>query len=73
MSTQSNNNHSMQSSELSPEQMQVSTSYRLVQKKYFCHVCAKEFKKMSPTLEMVDVSCPDCEQCFCEEISNASP
>eukprot|EP00347_Sterkiella_histriomuscorum_P013642 403363936 len=51
-------------------QQQASTSYRLVQKKFFCHVCNKDFKKMSPVIEMSEVECPDCQQTFCEEISN---
>ena len=40
---------------------QISTSYRLVQKKFYCHICSKEFKKMSPVIEMAEVEGPDCQ------------
>ena len=45
-------------------------SYRLVSKSFFCHTCRENFKKMVPSLEEIDISCPKCNQYFCEEITN---
>lgn len=59
-----------QTNNQSQSDYQVATSYRLVQKKYFCHVCSKDFKKMSSVNELTEVECPDCHQTFCEEIAN---
>ena len=53
---------------LSPER--VDNEYRLVSKKYYCHICKKEFKKMSPAQELVEVECPNCHETFVEEIEN---
>ena len=36
-----------------------------------CHICDREFKKMVPVVELVEVECPQCNQTFTEEISTA--
>lgn len=71
MESNINNNQQQQISEggaASPRL--VDESYRLARKKYMCHVCEREFTKMSPVLELVDVECPRCQQNFCEEINS---
>ena len=54
----------------SPSEEGVS-GYRLARKSFMCHVCEREFKKMVPVLELVEVECPRCNQTFCEEIETA--
>lgn len=54
------------------QNQELSMSYRLVQKKFFCHVCQQDFRKMSPVIDLTEIECPTCNQTFCEEISNAS-
>lgn len=39
-----------------------------VTKKYWCHICKKEFNKIF--IENVEVQCTSCGNNFCEEISN---
>ena len=45
-------------------------SYRLVSKKYFCHVCNKELKKMVQVEDLLHngLLCDQCGQGFCEII-----
>lgn len=44
------------------------SGYRLVRKPFMCHVCEREFKKMVPVNEEIEVECPQCNQTFTEEI-----
>ena len=64
-------NFSTQGNQSQPNQTpdSINYEYRMVNKKYFCHVCQREFKKMSPALELVEVECPQCHQTFCEEFA----
>ena len=45
------------------------SGYRLVRKPFMCHVCEREFKKMVPVNEEIEVECPQCNQTFTEEIA----
>ena len=49
----------------------VEQEYRMVRKTYMCHVCEREFKKMAPVLDLVEVQCPTCNESFCEEVSSS--
>lgn len=44
------------------------SGYRLVRKPFMCHMCEREFKKMVPVNEEIEVECPQCNQTFTEEI-----
>lgn len=43
-------------------------SYRMVRKSYHCHICDKDFKKIAPVSDLVEVECPQCNETFCEEL-----
>ena len=40
-------------------------------KKYWCHLCKKEFSKIY--IENIEIQCTDCGNTFCEELQNEDP
>ena len=62
-------NHSQQvHNDASLNNNDLQLSYRMVNKKFFCHNCRKEFKQMINLNEQIEVSCPECQDFFCEEV-----
>lgn len=51
-----NSEENKSSGETSPRDQE----YRMAQKKFYCHICQKDFKKMINTIEMNEVECPIC-------------
>ena len=64
-----NNNLSNQSEDNNNNEV---SGYRLVRKPFMCHVCEREFKKMVPVNEEIEVECPQWNQTFTEEIISTS-
>ncbi len=48
------------------------SGYRLVRKPFMCHVCERDFKKMVPVNEDIEVECPQCNLTFTEELATSA-